>query len=446
MRSFFYPHQHLNFDRTFASAGFLRCFALLLAFILAPQAVLAQEEVTVMLPGDVPMVLVKIPAGTFMMGSPEDERGNDVFDNETLHQVTLTQDYYLGKYEVTQAQWAAVMGTPMPSDCDGPSVGDDFPVYCVTWTEMAGPGGFTEKLNGHLGTTEFRLPTEAEWERAARAGTSTRFSHGDVLECGDDCEACAAHDPHMWFCGNVNPFVPKMVGLLQANPFGLHDMHGNIWELVNDLYTGDLGSDPVTDPTGPSSNSNGDIVYRGGGAEVWLNRSASRLGGSPIIAENDEVGFRVATSSVAGLTFQITNGLNDAWFNFATNGQGLLITVFGDIKTMFLAWFTYDTERPPEDVTAFLGEPGHRWLTAQGPYDGDTATLTIFVTEGGVFNSAEPVAETDLEGDGTMTIQFADCNAGLVTYHIESLDISDSFPIERLALDNVPLCETLSGQ
>ncbi|MFC1796141.1 formylglycine-generating enzyme family protein [Pseudomonadota bacterium] len=445
MRSFFYPHQHLNFDRVFASAGFLRCFALLLAFILAPQAVLAQEEVTVMLPGDVPLVLVKVPAGTFMMGSPPGERGN-VFENETQHQVTLTQDYYLGKYEVTQAQWEAVMGTPMPMDCGGPSVGDDFPVYCVTWTEMAGPGGFMEKLNGHLGTTVFRLPTEAEWERAARAGTSTRFSHGDVLECGDDCEACAAHDPHMWFCGNVNPFAPKEVGLLQANPFGLHDMHGNLWELVNDLYTDDLGSDPVTDPTGPANNSNGDIVFRGGGAEVWLNRSASRLGGSPNIAENDETGFRVATSSVAGLAFQITNGLNDAWFNLATNGQGLLITVFGDIKTMFLAWFTYDTERPPEDVTAFLGEPGHRWLTAQGLYEGDTANLTIYMTEGGVFDSPTPVTETDLDGDGTMTIQFADCNAGLVTYHIESLDISGSFPIERLALDNVPLCETLSGQ
>jgi len=445
MRLLSYLDQHLKVHSFSALSNFRRSFLLLAALMFIPLSALG-EEVTVMLPGDVPMVLVKVPAGTFMMGSPEGERGSDIFNNETLHQVTLTKDYYLGKYEVTQAQWEAVMGTPMPMDCGGPSVGDDFPVYCVTWTEMAGPGGFMEKLNGHLGTTAFRLPTEAEWERAARAGTSTRFSYGDVLECGDDCEACAAHDPHMWYCGNVNPFAPKEVGLLQANPFGLHDMHGNIWELVNDLYTDDLGSNPVTDPTGPANNSNGDIVYRGGGAEVWINRSASRLGGSPNISENDEVGFRVATSSVAGLTFQITNGLNDAWFNLATNGQGLLITVFGDIKTMFLAWFTYDTERPPEDVTAFLGEPGHRWLTAQGLYEGDTANLTIYMTEGGVFDSPTPVTETDLDGDGTMTIQFADCNAGLVTYHIESLDISGSFPIERLALDNVPLCETLSGQ
>ena len=71
-----------------------------------------------------------------------------------------------------------------------------------------------------------------------------------------------------------------------------------------------------------------------------------------------------------GNTFEINAGLNDAWLNSATSGQGFLITVFPERKEMFLAWFTYDTERPPEDVTALLGEPGHRWLTAQGPYDG----------------------------------------------------------------------------
>ena len=419
----------------------LRPYVLLLAFVLIPQTALA-AEVTVMLTGNVPLTLVKVSAGTFLMGSPDGERGN-VFNNETQHQVTLTQDYYLGKTEVTQAQWEAVMGTPMPMDCGGPSVGDDFPVYCVTWNEVAGPGGFVEKLNGHLATTEFRLPTEAEWERAARANTITRFPWGDVLECGDDCEACAAHDLNMWWCGNVSPLVPKMVGLKQANPFGLLDMHGNLWEYVNDRY-GDFGSGAVTDPTGPGGN--GDIVFRGGGAEAWINRSASRIGGSPIIAENDETGFRIAATSLEGFGFQINSGLNDAWYNPATNGQGILIAVFPDRKEMFIAWFTYDTERPPENVAAFLGEPGHRWLTAQGPYDGDTADLTIFVTAGGVFDAVEPKAVTDLDGDGTMTIEFAGCNAGLVTYSITSLGISGEIPIERIALDNVGLCETLNGQ
>ena len=141
--------------------------------------------------------------------------------------------------------------------------------------------------------------------------------------------------------------------------------------------------------------------------------------------------------------FKINPGLNDAWFNRATPGQGFLLTVFPDRKEMFLAWFTFDTQRPPEDAVALLGEPGHRWLTAQGPYDGDTAELTIFVTEGGEFDAIEPKATTDLEGDGTLTIQFADCNAGLVSYEITSLGISGEIPIERIVLDNVPLCESL---
>jgi hypothetical protein len=138
-----------------------------------------------------------------------------------------------------------------------------------------------------------------------------------------------------------------------------------------------------------------------------------------------------------GNEFRINAGLNDAWFNLATDGQGFLITVFPDRKEIFLAWFTFDTERPPEDVTALLGEPGHRWLTAQGPYDGDTANLTIFMTEGGVFDAAEPAASTDPAGDGSMTIEFADCENGLVNYEITSLDISGVIPIQRITPDNV---------
>jgi len=143
---------------------------------------------------------------------------------------------------------------------------------------------------------------------------------------------------------------------------------------------------------------------------------------------------------------EINAGLNDAWFNAATNGQGFFITVFPALQQMFLAWFTYDSERPRDDVIARLGEPGHRWFTAQGPYVGDTATLTLFVTEGGVFNSALPVTLTDPAGDGSMTLEFADCAQGLVTYTITSLGISGEIPIQRVAPDNVSLCETLTAQ
>jgi hypothetical protein len=252
----------------------------------------------------------------------------------------------------------------------------------------------------------------------------------------------------MWFCGNVNPFAPKMVGLLQANPFGLHDMHGNLWELVNDLYTPDLGSNPVTDPTGPSSNSNGDIVFRGGGAEVWLNRSASRLGGSPNIAENDETGFRVATTSLAAGPIQINAGMSDAWSNPDTSGQGFFITVFPDIQYMFLAWFTFDTERPDESVSAILGEPGHRWLVAEGKYADNQAVLDAYYAVGGLFDTT-PTPELERIVVGTMIVEFTDCSAGTITYDYDippDINLQGVVPIQRVWAANAELCEALQDQ
>jgi len=90
----------------------------------------------------------------------------------------------------------------------------------------------------------------------------------------------------------------------------------------------------------------------------------------------------------------VNPGMSDAWFDPATDGQGFFIVVFPDAGLIFLSWFTYDTERPPQDVTAVLGEPGHRWLTAPGPYQGNAAALDVYLTAGGVFDSAEPMAQT----------------------------------------------------
>ena len=106
---------------------------------------------------------------------------------------------------------------------------------------------------------------------------------------------------------------------------------------------------------------------------------------------------------------------------------------------MFLSWFTFDTELPPQDVEAMLGAPEQRWLTAQGPYDGDTATLEVFISSGGTFNSADP--EVTTVQDGTMTITWTSCNSGILTYDIPSLGLSGQVPIERIVLANVPLCE-----
>jgi hypothetical protein len=139
--------------------------------------------------------------------------------------------------------------------------------------------------------------------------------------------------------------------------------------------------------------------------------------------------------------FQINAGLNDAWYNPETGGQGFLITVFPDITQVFLAWFTFDTERPDPSVTAQLGDPGHRWLTALGPYLDNQAVLSISVTEGGVFDSATPSVSS--RPDGEIILEFSDCENGTLSYDIPSIDRQGVIPIERITLDNVALCESL---
>ena len=141
---------------------------------------------------------------------------------------------------------------------------------------------------------------------------------------------------------------------------------------------------------------------------------------------------------------KINAGLNDAWLNLETDGQGFFIIVFPEIEQIFLAWFTYDTQRPPEDVTAMLGDPGHRWITAQGDYVDNEALLEVWVTQGGVFDSEEPTP--DRYQDGEMLLEFSTCNAGTVTYDIPSIDRQGVVPIERITLDNVPLCYMLGNQ
>ena len=143
----------------------------------------------------------------------------------------------------------------------------------------------------------------------------------------------------------------------------------------------------------------------------------------------------------ARIGFGINSGLNDAWFNPATPGQGFFVTVYPVIGQIFLAWFTYDTERPPAEVEAILGDPGARWLTAFGPFAGDTAILDIEVTSGGIFDSSLPVPTQS--ADGTIILRFSGCEFGSVSYDIPSIERQGVIPIERIALDNVALCESL---
>ncbi|MBT3196082.1 MAG: formylglycine-generating enzyme family protein [Gammaproteobacteria bacterium] len=207
---------------------------------------------------------VWIPAGEFMMGSPSSEPGRD--DDERQHRVKLSEGYWLGRYEVTQRQWKKVMGNN-PSKFT--SCGSDCPVEKISWEDTQ---DFIRKLNGR-GNGSFKLPSEAQWEYAARAGTTTPFSFGNNITTSQ-----ANYDGNYPYNGNAKGRYRKTtvtVGSFPANRWGLHEMHGNVWEWLND-WKGNYPSGTVTDPEGPGSGQS--RVLRGGGWNGYAKflRSASR--------------------------------------------------------------------------------------------------------------------------------------------------------------------------
>ena len=229
---------------------------------------------------NVTLTMVKIKAGAFMMGSPKGEFGRDY--NEKQHWVTLTQDYWLGKYEVTQAQWKAVMG-------DNPSrfEGDNLPVERVSWDDAK---TFCNKLNARYAGKlpagyKFDLPTEAQWEYACRAGTTTALNNGTNLKSE---YGCSNLNEVAWYYKNSEKTHP--VGQKQPNAWGLYDMHGNVYEWCRD-WRGDYVGD-ARDPVGPTSGSY--RVFRGGSwnGNARLCRSASRRNNGP--GYRNFLGFRLA--------------------------------------------------------------------------------------------------------------------------------------------------------
>ena len=248
--------------------------------------------------------LRRIPKGTFVMGSPEDEIGHD--DNETQHEVTLTQDYYIGVFECTQKQWKLLMGRANPSEYKG----DCRPVERVSYNMIRGTGAqagagwptyghavdstsFMGKLQAKTGLT-FDLPTEAQWEYACRAGTTTALNSGKSL-------ASQGSDANMNELGRYDNnrndgkggySEHTKVGSYQPNAWGLYDMHGNVYEWCLDWYGG-YGTVAVSDPVGPTEGSN--RVLRGG---FWYSfaiycRSASLVGYYPSGGGYYSHGFRV---------------------------------------------------------------------------------------------------------------------------------------------------------
>ena len=137
--------------------------------------------------------------------------------------------------------------------------------------------------------------------------------------------------------------------------------------------------------------------------------------------------------------FEINPGLNDAWYEPATNGQGFFLTVYPEREMVFLGWFTYDMAFPGQDAIAELGDACQRWLTAQGTYNGSQAELVIYNAKGGLFDQALPAPA--LEAIGSIFLQFENCGSGIVSYDLPELGLSGGIPIQRLASDNVAACE-----
>lgn len=142
--------------------------------------------------------------------------------------------------------------------------------------------------------------------------------------------------------------------------------------------------------------------------------------------------------------FVINQGLNDAWVSEDAAFQGLFFTVFEDLSLLFLSWFTFDSIAPDESITAVFGAPDQRWVTGLGTYSGNSVTLNVELTSGGIFNAAEPLATQDT-GYGTITIVFNNCNEAILTYNFPSVGLSGQMTLTRVVPDNIALCEMLSG-
>jgi len=254
------------------------------------------------------MVFVPIPPGEFLMGSPESELR---YDDETQHEVKITKAFYLSVHEVTQQQYEQVMGEN-PSDFT--ALGDlkdyvsgidtsQFPVENVSWNDAV---EFCRKLSDEEGV-EYRLPTEAEWEYACRAGTSTAYSSGSSSSqldtigwFGDNSGKTVIDSARIWDTDEDdyltrlldNSCRPHVVGRKAPNAWGLYDMHGNAFEWCQDWYA-PYGNEKVTDPTGAASGSR--RVLRGGAFDTLplFVRAANRYFDQPVFRYLT-FGFRLA--------------------------------------------------------------------------------------------------------------------------------------------------------
>ena len=258
---------------------------------LAPDPQTGFQQVRIWLPGQdrttKPIEMIQIPPGQFQMGTPKNEYGRTTQEH-AVHTVTLTKSFWIGKYEVTQEQWRALVGRDLELTR---TKGPDNPVYSVSWWDIK---EFTDKMTA-LGFGTFRLPTEAEWEYCCRAGTTTPFWFGDAIYEGQPYEEEVTRlKPYVWYEQTARG-RNQAVGQKKPNPWGLYDVHGNIAEYCSDYFLWTSDPNPAVDPIGPPGP--GPRVIRDGNyaAPPGYCRSGMRGFFTLLSGErSDYVGFRLA--------------------------------------------------------------------------------------------------------------------------------------------------------
>ena len=324
------------------------------------------------------MVFRKVPAGSFIMGSPAGEAGRHA--NETQHPVKLTKDFYLGIFEVTQAQWQQIDGsTP------GHFSGSTLPVEMISYEDIRGPyadanwpsqknptaSSFMGKLRAKPGLAAADLPTEAQWEYACRAGTTGAYAGvpSEMAWYGEDSSSGATHD----------------VGTKSPNAWGLYDMHGNVAEICLDWFNGGLGTAEQTDPPGVPTQGGVPLrVLRGGAYDAALVGDPNSGGDSSI--RSAFRGSTYVTNYVAGDGRAFTNRLKNAGFRVAvpqTTASYTLTVVNGDVNTggVFQAGTKIGLTSKPalddEKFGAWQVEPMGANLGAEFNYEIEQTLLTM---------------------------------------------------------------------
>jgi formylglycine-generating enzyme required for sulfatase activity len=376
------------------------------------------------------LVLKRIPSGTFQMG---DEAGGGSSAELPVHTVNMTQAFYMGVFEVTQEQWTTIMG-PWSFGFPG---NPTYPAERVSWNDINGSGGFMNALSS-LASTNYRLPTEAEWEYCGKAGTSTEYSYGDV-----------ADGAWMWYSANGASQTHEVGSTAsKPNPWGLYDMHGNVWEWCEDWHSNSyyqycVDNSITDDPPGPASGFN--RVQRGGswGGNAFSCRSTYR--GEVLPSDREDYrGFRVVSAASAAPTIELNPTIREPWctegadapsesFEVRNSGNGTLsYTITDDAGWLSCSPSSGSPTGEHDTITVTYATSG----LAVG-----THTATITVTDPAATNSPQTVAVTLRVAEVlTETYVVVDLSTGGLTQAatIADLETNDAYKTTHLVLRRIP--------